>query len=177
MQVEIGRRVGVTVVALAALVMTSAPADANPESDALRRRGFRLAYNLDHDAAIATLIQAVAADPTDPSTYRSVASVTWLHILFQRGTVLVHDYLGGITKPNVSVEDPPLDLAEMFHEYADRALELAEQRVKDAPDDPDAHYELGATVGLMASYSATVEGELIGGLRAAPMTNMRGCSI
>ena len=141
-------------------------AHANPESQALIERGFSLAYNLDHDAAISVLHEAVAADPEDPAAHRSVATVSWLHILFQRNRVLVDDYLGGITK-RVKIEDPPADLADVFRIAADRALELAEQWVDDRPNDPDAHYELGAIVGLMASYSATVNGELMAGLRAA----------
>ena len=105
-------------------------AHANPESQALIERGFSLAYNLDHDTAIAVLHEAVAADPEDPAAHRSVATVSWLHILFQRNHVLVDDYLGGITK-RVKIEDPPADLVDAFHAAADRALELAEQRVDD----------------------------------------------
>src|SRR4030095_7319747 len=35
------------------------------------------------------------------------------------------------------------------------------------PRDADAHYQLGAAVGLRASYTATVEGSAVGAFRAA----------
>ena len=84
-------------------ILVAAPAlDANSTFDELRARGFNLAYNLDHDEAIAVLKHAVA-----------------------------------------------------------------ENRVRVAPDDPDSHYELGAAFGLAASYTATVEGNMIEALRSA----------
>jgi hypothetical protein len=44
---------------------------------------------------------------------------------------------------------------------------MARNRVKAAPGDPQAHYDLGAALGLEASYIATVEGRLMAGFRAA----------
>ena len=149
-------------------MLVIAPAlDADSTSDELRARGFDLAYNLDHDEAIVTLKRAVAEDPDDPATYRSVAAVTWLHILFQRGTVTVDDYLDRVTTPNVVVEEPPPELAATFEEYFSHAIELAEKGVRTTPDDPNSHYDLGAAFGLAASYTATVEGNVIKALRSA----------
>ena len=48
-----------------------------------------------------------------------------------------------------------------------KAIELAEQRVAAHPNDAQAHYDLGAAVGLQASYVATVEGRMLAGFRAA----------
>ena len=149
-------------------MLVAAPAlDANSTFDELRARGFNLAYNLDHDEAIAVLKRAVAEDPDDPAAYRSVAAITWLHIMFQRGTVTVDDYLGQVTTPTVAVKEPPPELAAVFDDYCSQAIELAENRVRVAPDDPDSHYELGAAFGLAASYTATVEGNMIEALRSA----------
>ena len=36
-----------------------------------------------------------------------------------------------------------------------------------APDDPDAHYELGASVALAASYRASIQGDVLPALRQA----------
>ena len=41
------------------------------------------------------------------------------------------------------------------------------QRIAQNPKDADAHYQLGAAVGLRASYTATVEGSVLGAFRAA----------
>src|SRR5262249_36868295 len=44
---------------------------------------------------------------------------------------------------------------------------LAEANVDRKPKDPQAHYDLGAALGLQASYVATVEGRMLAGFRAA----------
>ena len=41
------------------------------------------------------------------------------------------------------------------------------KRIAANPRDADAHYQLGAAVGLRASYTATVEGSVMGAFRAA----------
>src|SRR5262249_41368128 len=54
-----------------------------------------------------------------------------------------------------------------FDTHAARALQLAEAAVAARPNDATAHYELGATVALRASYAGTVEGKRIAAFRAA----------
>ena len=49
----------------------------------------------------------------------------------------------------------------------DKATALARQRIASNPKDADAHHQLGAAVGLRASYTATVEGSVLGAFRAA----------
>ena len=116
--------------------------------------GFDLACNLDHAAAVETFEAAIAAAPDDPAAHRGLAAISWMRILFLRGTMTVDDYLGSVTPHNVEMQDPPADLAT----HSSRAVTLSEALVNTAPDDPDAHYQLGASVALAASYMATVEG-------------------
>jgi tetratricopeptide (TPR) repeat protein len=49
----------------------------------------------------------------------------------------------------------------------DRAIELAQAWVQREPREPQAHYDLGAALGLRASYTASVEGRLRAGFNAA----------
>jgi tetratricopeptide (TPR) repeat protein len=149
------------------VVALSSPLSANPASDALRVRAFEAAYNLDHDEALALFQQAIAADPTDPAAYRGLASIIWSNLIFRRGAVTVDHYLGRVSKPNVELTKPPAELAGRFHENVSRALELAEQRARANPRDPDARYHVGAAMGLVASYTATVEGRMLGAFKAA----------
>ena len=149
------------------VVALSSPLSANPASDALRVRAFEAAYNLDHDEALALFQQAIAADPTDPAAYRGLASIIWSNLIFRRGAVTVDHYLGRVSKPNVELTKPPAELARRFHENVSRALELAEQRARANPRDPDARYHVGAAMGLVASYTATVEGRMLGAFKAA----------
>jgi tetratricopeptide (TPR) repeat protein len=139
----------------------------SPETIAtLRREAFDRAYNLDEREATDLLHQALATYPDEPSLYRSLAAVTWLRILFERGAVTTEHFSGGLTA-RVAVERPPPELDRQFRAAVDRAIALAEARVARAPADPDAYYELGAAVGLRTTYVATVEGAVLEAIRSA----------
>ena len=83
--------------AVLALFLTGVSATAHAagvrDSTALRRQAFELAYNLDHEAAVALLRQATTENPSDASAHRALASVLWLNMLFSRGAVTVDHYL------------------------------------------------------------------------------------
>lgn len=159
--------------ALLAALMSSAfggvPASAAQRDDAsrLRLQALDLAYNLDHDEAMALLRKAVALAPDDPAPHRSLAAVVWLNLLFRRGAVTVDHYLGSFTKPKIDLKQPPPELDVEFRRHVNKAIELSRQRVAARPKDAQAHYDLGAALGLDASYVATVEGRMLAGLRAS----------
>jgi tetratricopeptide (TPR) repeat protein len=152
-------------VTLAGFVATAA--EANEQSARLRARAYELAYNLDYDAATREMEAAAAADPADAAAERGLAVIPWLLISFSRGAVTVDDYLGSISRQNVAMRQPPADLAARFNRHAARSLALAEAELKRRPGDAEALYQVGATVGLQASYVATVEGRILGAFRAA----------
>jgi tetratricopeptide (TPR) repeat protein len=157
---------------IAVAPFAASPADDTAQSAAetsreLRLRALDLAYNLDHDQAIDLLRRAIALTPDDPTPHRSLASVLWLNMLFRRGAVTVDHYIGSFTRSSVDLPKPPPELEKEFRSHVDRAIELAEKRVAANPKDPQAHYDLGAALGLEASYTATVEGKLLAGFRAA----------
>src|SRR5919201_1036735 len=149
------------------LTMPAAAALANPQSDALRAEASTHIYNLDHERAIALFRRAVEADPQDAGAYRGLATGLWLSITFRRGNMTVDDYLGGVTRSNVPSASPPAEIAAEFGRAIDRAIDLARQRIERNPKDTDAHYELGAAIGLRASYAATVDGSILSAFRAA----------
>ena len=152
----------------ALLAMAAVPAHGNPESEALRAKAADHSYNLEHDLALATFRQAVQADPQDAGAYRGLASSLWLSITFRRGNMTVDDYLGRPNKPNANqLPNPPAETVNGFREAIEKAIALARQRIATNPKDADAHYQLGAAVGLRASYTATVEGSVAGAFRAA----------
>ncbi len=136
-------------------------------SHQLRLRALDLAYNLDHDQAIDLLRRAISLTPDDPAVHRSLASVLWLNMLFRRGAVTVDHYLGSFNQSSVDLPKPPPELENEFRTHVNRAIELAERRVAANQKDAQAHYDLGAAIGLQASYVATVEGKLVAGFRAA----------
>jgi tetratricopeptide (TPR) repeat protein len=145
---------------LIGLSVDRAPGDA-------RLDALNLAYNLDYAEAVERLRRAVAAAPADAAARRTLASVLWFQILFSRGAVTVDQYLGPFTRAQVPLEQPPAHLASEFRQNLTAAISLARSRLKAAPRDPQAHYELGAALGLEATYIATVEGRIMAGFRAA----------
>jgi tetratricopeptide (TPR) repeat protein len=135
--------------------------------DSLRLRATQLTYEHRHDEAIDLLRRAVALAPDEPAYHRALASTIWLRMLFLRGAVTVDHYLGSFTRSNVNVKKPPPELSAEFNTEIAKAIQLAEKRVAARSNDAQAHYDLGAAVGVQASYTASVEGRLLAGFRAA----------
>jgi tetratricopeptide (TPR) repeat protein len=150
-----------------ALTAAGAPAHASEESEALRATAADFLYNLDYEQAVATFRRAVAADPQDAGAHRGLASALWLSISYRRGNMMVDDYLGRVSKPIGPVVPPPPEAAAAFKDAVGRAITLARQHITRNPRDADAHYQLGAAVGLRASYTATVEASAGRAFRAA----------
>ncbi len=166
-----GRRAPLSAIAAitlpAILFASAARVEAQETSAALRARAGALAYDLDHDQALALLRRAVAMAPEDPAAHRALANVLWLNILFQRGAVTADHYLGSFSRRDVDMEKPPAGADAEFRKEIATAIALAEKRVAERPDDAQAHYDLGAAVGLEASYIASVEGRMLAGFKAA----------
>jgi tetratricopeptide (TPR) repeat protein len=165
-----GRRANlVAAIAIAGCLLSSprALADQQDTAAALRARALQLTYDLDYDEALALLRRAVARDPDDPATHRALANVLWLHLLFTRGAVTVDHYLGSFSRASVDLEKPAAGLDAEFRKHVARAIQLAERKLAGKPQDVQAHYDLGAAVGLQASYTATIDGRMLAGFRAA----------
>src|SRR4051812_7342165 len=160
-------RLAAALVVAAAQAVAAGPAAGNPASVALRAKAAAQIFNLDRDDAIVTFREAIAADAQDAAAYRGLATALWLSITFRRGNMTVDDYLGRVSKPSVSSSPPPAETVAAFNEAVDHAISLARARVAANPKDADAHYQLGAAVGLRASYTATVDGSVTGAFRAA----------
>jgi len=155
-------------IVLAAVVVSGASAGANERSEALRREAYEAAYNLDHERATDLFRQAIAADPNDAAAYRGAASASWLRVLFLRGTLLVEDYLGHLkSSSDVAMPAPPPALGTAFHQDIDRAIALGEKAVERRYNDASSHYDLGAGLGIYASYAGSVEGRVFAAMKMA----------
>lgn len=145
----------------------SVPAAGRPaEAAALRARGLELGYNLDYEEALTAFRGAIAADPTHPGAYRLTAATVWINALFRQGAVTADDYLGQARSDSDRTPVAP-ELVTAFRSHIERARSLAEQRLRDHPADADAHFQVGAAYGFLTTYTATVEGRLLGGIRTA----------
>jgi tetratricopeptide (TPR) repeat protein len=143
------------------------PSSANQAAAAaLRVRGLELGYNLDHADALAAFEEAKAADPRNPTAYRLAAATAWITVLFEQGAITVDDYLGQ-ARANLQRSTPNAALDAAFHRSLNQALAMSEQQLVEKPSDADAHYQVGAAFGFLASYTATVEGRVLGSLGPA----------
>lgn len=146
--------------------LLAAPVENSQSSAALRARALQLGYNLDHAEALALFKNASDADPHDAAAFRLAAATAWTAQLFSDGAITVADYLG---QARATLPRSPLDAtaAAIVRDNVRQAIALSEQRLSEKPNDADAHYQLGAAYGVLASYTATVEGRVLGSLGAA----------
>ncbi len=151
----------------AAAASAGSPATAPETAAELRARAVNLAYNLDYEESLGHLRRAIELTPDDPAPHNTLATVLWLQLLFRRGAVTVDHYLGSFSRARVDLKEPPAALDAEFRRHAERAQKLAERRLAASPADVQARYDLGVALGLQASYTATVEGRMMAGVRAA----------
>jgi tetratricopeptide (TPR) repeat protein len=137
------------------------------EVTAVVKQAFRAAYSLDEKDALLLARRSVAMAPDEPSTHRALASILWLDILYKRGAVITDTYVGGSLKEQIALPKPPPELDGEFKRELARAIELAESRVRRNPNDVQARYDAGTAYALQASYTATVEGSVMTGMRLA----------
>jgi Flp pilus assembly protein TadD len=149
------------------LPLLASPAAGNPASEALRARASAELYNLNRVEAEATFRDAIRADPQDPGAYRGLAGALWVGIALDRGTLTVDSYLGRVTRQDVKLPSPPPDVAAAFRDAIDHSVTLAREEVAREGHAADANYDLGAAIGLRASYAAAIDGSVVAGFRAA----------
>ncbi len=128
---------------------------------------FDAAYSLDFDRSLEMARAGVAAAPDSSAAHRTLASVLWLDIAFQRGAVTVDYYLTGLASSPVTLPKPPPDLVSEFTAELDRAIAIADRRLDANAKDLDARYDSGAAYALRASYQASVENRLWAAFRSA----------
>jgi tetratricopeptide (TPR) repeat protein len=139
------------------------PAAGVSSAATLRARGIDLGYNLDYSEALAAFHEASAVDPDDPTAPCLAAGAAWIGLLFEQGAITVDDYLGE-AQSKVERAAPSAAADAEFHDNLARAQRLAEVRLREHPADAEAHYRVGAVYGFLASYTATVEGRVLGSL-------------
>jgi tetratricopeptide (TPR) repeat protein len=132
-------------------LQTPAPAATDP---------FDAAYNLNYGEALRLARRDVAARPDDAVAHRTLATIVWMDVLFSRGGVTIDHYLGSATSSDVKLPPPPPGPDAEFKEHIQRSIALAEAALKRNPKDVSARYDVGAAYGMLATYSASIEGKV-----------------
>jgi hypothetical protein len=144
------------------------PTPSAPDVTAVIKEAFHAAYSLDEPEALAAARRSVAMGPNEPAAHRALASILWLAILYKRGAVVTDAYLAaGSLKDQVNLPKPPQALDTEFNREMTAAIDLAEARLKVNPRDVQAHFDAGTAYAIQASYTATVEGRVLGAMRMA----------
>jgi tetratricopeptide (TPR) repeat protein len=126
-----------------------------------------LAYNLDYPEARAEGEAVIAEHPGDPMSYRALATVAWMEMVFRRGAATIDHYLGNITESQFNVPKPTPELDALFQRNIEKAISLSDAMLARKPRDPQALFDSGSAWALKGGYAAAVLGSMTGAFKAA----------
>src|SRR5713226_1514831 len=113
-------------------------------------------YNLDYDQAIAELEKALAAEPNSINLHNYMAQCIQFREMFKVGALeseLVTGNNSFLRRPKI---DTTPEIEKRFFDEVQKALSLAEARLKKDPNDTKALYALGVTYGLRGNWNFLV---------------------
>jgi tetratricopeptide (TPR) repeat protein len=124
--------------------------------DDLREKGFSALYNLDYKTARDNFDAMRKLNPQHPAAYFYLAANTWIETLYSTRRLQSALYNeDSFYAPGEDKVDQKSD--QQFHDWINKAIFAARERVKNSQRDVEALYYLGATYGLRAGYEASVE--------------------
>src|SRR5712664_3918838 len=113
-------------------------------------------YNLEYDQAIQELERGVAAEPNSINLHNYMAQCIQFREMFKVGALeseLVTGANSFLRRPKI---DTTPEIEKRFFDEVQKALTLAEARLKTNPNDTKALYALGVTYGLRGNWNFLV---------------------
>jgi tetratricopeptide (TPR) repeat protein len=113
-------------------------------------------YNLEYEQAIAAFTAGTEQHPDDPNAWNHLAQATLYRAMY-RGGALESELVTG-SNPFLrrqKVKTSPME-DQQFYDAIDKALDLAQSRLLDNPDDSLALDALGVSYALRANYNFLV---------------------
>jgi tetratricopeptide (TPR) repeat protein len=159
---------------IAGLVLLPITASAQTP-DELRARAIELSFNLDHAEALATIRQAIAADPANLAGYRLLATVLWARTLIEQGAITAEDFMGESLSP-FRARQSNADLEQARADLLRRTEALAAQQRGASRPNVDATYQIGAAYRVLSGMAGTIDGSQwrsIGAARRAYQDHQR----
>lgn len=127
-----------------------------PPQNVLDDPAFEHFYNLEYDQALAGFVADARQAPESADAQNHIAQTVLFREMFRAG-MLQSQMLTG---ENSFLKMPKIAMSAadqiQFTGALDRALELAESRLMEVPNDPDALYSLGVGYGLRGNYNFAV---------------------
>jgi tetratricopeptide (TPR) repeat protein len=136
-----------------------------PARNVLDDPAFDHFYNLEYDQALSGFEAAAAKAPESADVYDHIAQTILFREMFRAG-MLQSEML---TNSNSFLQMSRIEMStvdqQQFTSAIGRAMELAQSRLKDHPDDSAALYALGVSYGLRGNYNFAVRKAYLDALR------------
>jgi tetratricopeptide (TPR) repeat protein len=127
-----------------------------PIANVLDDPSFDHFYNLEYDQALAGFIAGAAKAPRSADLENHIAQTILFREMFRAG--MLQSQM--LTSSNSFLRMPRIEMSaadqQQFTEAIGRAMELAQSRLNDDPNDPGALYALGVSYGLRGNYNFAV---------------------
>ncbi len=136
-------------------------------NDTATRRGFDDFYNLEYDKAIREFDSALQAHPDDPFAVNHVLSTVIFKELFRIGALDTEAYATDNFMNKKFLQPPDPKVQDKVNQLSDRALGLSNALLAKNPNDVDALYARGITLGLRSTYMGMAQHAWFAALRNA----------
>jgi len=143
----LSRRLGVSALVFLAPVLAQ---------DTPTARGFDHFYNLEYDQALAEFEAAQKQDPQAIGPYDHMAQTLLYREMYRNGALETELVSGNNPFLRREKMNPPQEVQREFTEAIDKAISLANARLRKNPDDTSALYARGVAYGLRANYNFLV---------------------
>ncbi|MBI3665408.1 MAG: tetratricopeptide repeat protein [Acidobacteria bacterium] len=135
------------------LLLLAVPLAANDPT----AQGWDHFYNLEYPQAIASFEQAIAASPEDPSPHNFLAQSILYQELYRLGALESEILTGNNYFIRTEKIRPDRAAEERFRSAVDKAIQLAQARLKANPNDETALYALGSSYAMQTNYDFMVQ--------------------
>jgi hypothetical protein len=146
--------------------------EAKVQLDDLRKHGYEALYNLDYEEARRSFKEMVRLFPEHPAGPQCMAASLWLEELNRSRRLRASLYDDESIQKGTGTRADKRTV-DQFRDWIRKAKLLSEARLRDNPKDPEALYFLGATEGLKAVFTASVERRFLAASRDAASASDR----
>jgi len=136
---------------------TAIPASVSIKNDALTRSGFEHYYDADYDRATEDFEKVLAAHPDAPAAVNHLLSAVMFGELSRVGALDTSLYANNsfLDQKREFVLDA--QVKQRIQDLETKALQLAEDRLKNDPSDIQALYARGVTRSMQSTYTGLVQ--------------------
>ena len=138
-----------------------------PAQDPLAAPGYEYFYNLDYPQALAAFRAEAAQHADSADAYNHIAQTILYREMFRSGALESELVTGGNPFLRREALNPSKADEQEFQDSIQRALALADARLKANPNDVSALYAQGVTYGIEANYYFLVRKAYVDALRDA----------